>query len=270
MVFKLISPAAALCDHVQHIIVAEVFTCDSGTKTFKPFPPAPEQAIYFYPRDKVFQKNIHTPEGYQPFSIIVGPQVSRVDLLPGKNHLMIGVVFKPGGLCRMLGLPMSEVFDHYVDSSLVWPAGIRKLEEQMNDTNDYALMIRYVEEFLITVLKKQKILAHPIDEVFKCMTTAPNRYSIDQLASQACLSTRQFDRKFYERIGMGPKLFGRVIRFNNAVRMRELLPAKDWLSIALHSGYYDFQHMLRDFRQFTGSSPTRLTEEDLQFYAYKK
>ena len=270
MFFQFYKPGFALCEFVQHIMVGHVCSDSTVSQTAKAFPPAPEQCLYFYPRDKVFQNNIYSAGAYQPFSIIVGPQLSKVDLLTGMNHLMIGVVFRPGRLHRIIGSHMTELLDHYVDSSLVWPTEIRMLEERMNETNDYNVMVQMVERFLLKCIGTRVTRAHIIDEVFDYMIKPVKPYTIDRLASRACLSPRQFERKFNERMGLSPKVFQKIIRFNSAVRMKEALPAKDWLSIALHAGYYDFQHMLRDFREFTNTTPSILGSQDLEMYAYEK
>jgi transcriptional regulator GlxA family with amidase domain len=83
-------------------------------------------------------------------------------------------------------------------------------------------------------------------------------HSIDSLAAAACLSARQFERSFVERVGMGPKLYSRIVRFDRAFRLKEREPAADWLSVALACGYYDYRHLVRDFRDFAGVTPPAL------------
>ena len=78
---------------------------------------------------------------------------------------------------------------------------------------------------------------------------------LDWLANQACLSPKQFYNSFMQRTGIGPKLFSRITRFDRTMKLKSTQPHKDWLSIALESGYYDYQHMARDFREFTKVTP---------------
>lgn len=272
MLFRFCKPCIELRDYVETILVFHQQKDASEPDPFKPFPPAPEQCLYFYPREKIFHNNFQSQAHFQPFSIIVGPQVSRIDLKMGCNNLMICAIFRPGSLHRLLGIPMKHLFDHYIDSSLIWPGEIRTLEEQMNETDDYNVMVRCVEIFLIKHFASIKKEVHPIDEVFKYMVSLRQNRSIEWLAGEACLSTRQFDRKFYDYIGMSPKVFERIVRFSSAFRMKDSQPEKDWLSIALHSGYYDLKHMLRDFKEFAGTTPKILREEDaltnLKVYTY--
>jgi transcriptional regulator GlxA family with amidase domain len=79
--------------------------------------------------------------------------------------------------------------------------------------------------------------------------------SLDWLASESCLSQRQFIRKFEERTGISAKTFQRIIRFDKAFRMKNSLPHLDWLSIALRCNYHDYQHLAKEFKEFTQLNP---------------
>jgi AraC-like DNA-binding protein len=54
---------------------------------------------------------------------------------------------------------------------------------------------------------------------------------------------------------MAPKQFLQMARFDRAFRMKNRFPQKDWLSVALHCGYYDYQHLVKDYKEFTGYTP---------------
>lgn len=125
-------------------------------------------------------------------------------------------------------------------------------------------MHQIVEAFLKRRLAQKGLERHPIDAAFQHMLNPARPVSLDYLADQACLSPRQFERKCRERLGWGPKTFGRIIRFSKAFRLKEQRPELDWLDVALQCGYYDFRHMLRDFNQFAGSTPTLLLREETQ------
>ncbi len=67
---------------------------------------------------------------------------------------------------------------------------------------------------------------------------------------------RQFERKFNEHMGVSPKLYARIIRFDYVFRLKNRHPEKDWLSIALECGYHDYQHLAKEYKEFTGCTPT--------------
>jgi transcriptional regulator GlxA family with amidase domain len=89
-------------------------------------------------------------------------------------------------------------------------------------------------------------------------------FSVNSFLKDACLSHRQFDRKFLERVGVSSKQYMQIIRFDKAFRMKNRYPEKDWLTIALHCGYYDYQHPVRDYKDFTGCTPNQFLEVENQ------
>jgi transcriptional regulator GlxA family with amidase domain len=90
----------------------------------------------------------------------------------------------------------------------------------------------------------------------------PLQPSVDWLARQACLSPRQFNRKFTERMGVGAKLYGRLVRFHRACVFKAANPAIAWPNVALQFGYTDYQHLVRDFRQFANAAPNAWLREE--------
>ncbi|MVM41038.1 helix-turn-helix domain-containing protein [Spirosoma sp. HMF3257] len=263
MFIRFYPPTPALRGFVQRYMVHHVQTDKSAPLLKFPFPPAAEQVLFFYPRDSLGRIHHRTGQvNQQPDSIIVGPQVSRVDITMGHNHLIVGVFFEPGALHRLLGIPMNELFDESLDSFLVWANDIRLVDEQLRETDNYDQMQHIVEAFLLRRLRQKQVEKHPIDTVFQYMLNPTRPVSLDYLANQACLSPRQFERKCHERLGFGPKTFSRVVRFSKAFRLKERQPELDWLDVALTCGYYDFRHMLRDFKEFAGSTPTLLLQQE--------
>jgi transcriptional regulator GlxA family with amidase domain len=84
--------------------------------------------------------------------------------------------------------------------------------------------------------------------------------SVDQLASEAGISSRQLERRFLREVGVGPKLLSRILRFQQVFRAVERFDAA-WASIALECGYYDQAHLIRDFHQFAHQTPSVLFAE---------
>jgi len=259
MVLRFYPPTLALSDLVQAYLISHVQTDRHTPLLASPFPPEAEQTLFFYPRDPMYCFHHRSNQTQrQPSCLIVGPQLSRVDITMGHDHLVIAVFFKPGGLHRLLGMPMNELADDSLDASLLWSSDIRRVDEQLRQLNDYDQMQQIVETFLLEQFRRRKIGKHPVDTALKHLLILDKPVSLDYLADQACLSPRQFERQCYERLGMGPKMFSRVARFSKAFRLKEKRPDLDWLEVALRCGYYDFQHMLRDFKAFAGSTPTLL------------
>jgi methylphosphotriester-DNA--protein-cysteine methyltransferase len=78
---------------------------------------------------------------------------------------------------------------------------------------------------------------------------------IGALAADAGLSLRQFERSFVKQVGVQPKLFARIARFE-AVLDRKARSVRSWADVAQDFGYFDQMHMIHDFEEFTGQTPT--------------
>jgi AraC-like DNA-binding protein len=192
-----------------------------------------------------------------PNSILVGPQLSRVDLTMGYDMLVILVGFQPGGMHRLLRIPMNELLDIPIDSSLLLGREIAEVTEQLNAAPEVDKMVEVVEQYLLKKVKGLKSIL-PVEEVLIQMLRKKNLVSVDQLAKQACVSVRQLERQLQERTGMPPKLFLRLIRFSRAWVMREKSKDISWLEIAHACEYADQMHMIRDFKDFVGVTPKTL------------
>jgi AraC-like DNA-binding protein len=228
-----------------------------------PFPPQPEHSLYFYPYDKAFCHNYTNQSTDElPHSIIVGPKLSRVDLSMGHNMLIIYVGFRPGGLHRLLGIPMYELMDQSFESSLILGKEIEQITEQLYEACDFDTMMSIVQNYLLRKVRYLK-KSLPVDQALLYIQQKRSLPNIDELARQACISVRQLERQCNERIGMPPKVFARLVRFSKAWHMRENNPHLSWLQIAHACDFADQMHMIRDFKDFAGVTPT-LLQTDLE------
>jgi transcriptional regulator GlxA family with amidase domain len=125
-------------------------------------------------------------------------------------------------------------------------------------------MIQVVEKFLGKLIQKAKGREHPIDITSRMMFGQSEQYCLDSFVKDSCLCHRQFDRMFKERVGIPPKQFLQIIRFDRAFRMKNRYPDMDWLTIAIGCGYHDYQHLVKAYKEFTGYSPKQFFEIDNQ------
>lgn len=117
-------------------------------------------------------------------------------------------------------------------------------------------MISVVEAFLMQQFYRLKIKLHPVSAIANELIDSRNLRSIEWYASQANLCYRQFDRAFKLYTGIVPKDFRMLVKLDHAYLLKNRNPGKDWLAIALDSGFYDYQHLTKNYKKFTGYSPT--------------
>lgn len=226
-----------------------------------PFPPTPFQFIVFYLDDQVItQKEGEADKKTRARCMIVGPQATRMNLFVRQSHKAFVIVFQPGGLYRLLGIPMSELYDDGIEGREVFGSEIEELTEQLQTVTSFPEMVGIAERFLLKHLSIVKDIL-PFDEAVQILSRNTGRITIEQIASISCLSLRQFERKCHERIGYSPKFFTRLVRFSNAYQLRESQPHLSWTAIAHEAGYFDQMHFIRDFKQFAGITPSGMAEQ---------
>jgi AraC-like DNA-binding protein len=263
MTFTYLAPSPLLRDFVRDYLVAHFFFDNGESVPSKPYAPKPEQGITFFVRGGARMVDPPTGEVREaPPVTIFGQQVSRCNVHLTPDFLMFRVHFQPGALFRVLNAPLYELTTDYFDAELVLGREVREVSERLAGARGYAEMVTVVEHYLLRVVRRVERGAHPVDNVTSCLTACPARFSLDWMADQACLSPRQLNRRFTERMGVGPKLYSRLVRFYRAYQYKEANPAVDWLSVAVRFGYTDYQHMAKDFKQFAGATPNAWMHED--------
>lgn len=263
MIFSSIAPSPGLRVVIRDYLIAH-FRFDPGKPVpHKPYSPRPEQGITFFVRGRPSIVDPLTEEvRAAPPVAIFGQQMRRCNVCLAPEFLMLRVHFQPGTLFRVLKVPLYEFGEEYFDAELILGREVRDVSEQLAAATSYAEMIETVEAYLLRSVVRATESVLPLDRAAARLTADPLHSSLDWLARQACLSPRQFNRKFTERIGVGPKLYSRLIRYHRAYLFKAAHPAIAWPTVAIEFGYTDYQHMVRDFREFTNATPTTWLRED--------
>jgi AraC-like DNA-binding protein len=197
-----------------------------------------------------------------PKCTINGQHTMSTERFVQGNAWILQIVLQPSALYLLTGIPAFELTNSFIDAEDVWGKEIRNVHEQMCNTNGVEEVIRISEGFLEKLISRAKYSLQGIDKVRAVILNQNRSLSMDRLAADSCLSNRQFQRRFTERTGIGPKLFDKVVRFEKAFFMKNANPHLDWLSIALACGYYDYQHLVKDYKYFTNMTPTGFYELD--------
>lgn len=261
MLLKDFIPSPAVAEFVQLFrIVHFVFDADAALP-FKAYPPRPEHCLAFYPFDTERVEYVGTNKVIESVPVVLyGQQLSVTNRFVGRNFLVFQIIFQPGALYRLTGIPAHEFNDHYLDAESVFSTSLRFVNEQLFHAAEYKAMLLVAENFVQDLAKKTKKEKHAIDTVSRLLLLNNGNMSIDDLAKQSFLSSKQFERKFKERTGVNPKLLARIARFDKAFRLKNSHPHYDWLRIAVECNYHDYQHLVRDYKAFTQLTPTAFHE----------
>lgn len=169
---------------------------------------------------------------------------------------IVGVHFRPGGARAVLGLPPGELADTHLDLETLWGGRARRLRERLCTARAPVERFCILEEALLASLRaapeRQRAMHFALERLER------GGSGVGDVAAELALSRRRFIELFTADVGITPKLFGRVRRFQRALAMAEVPPVPAWSQVALECGYFDQSHMIRDFVDFSGFPPAAL------------
>jgi AraC-like DNA-binding protein len=243
------------CPALQNFVSSYTVAYSTGNQTLVRRQPAfPQQYLIFYPNAP--QHYSSDGNSFQQLSkALLIAFTKPVYLTISPLQLSIIVFLHPGALHRLSHLPLHEILNLPLDGTDGFGSEMKRVNEQLSEAKTQEQMIRLIEVFLLKKVQKVREML-PVDHTFRLLLTAPNQYSIDQVARISCVSLRQLERQFLERIGTSPTMFIRQARFTKALRLKRAHPGLNWTAIAYDCGYFDQMHLIRDFKLFTDATPT--------------
>jgi AraC-like DNA-binding protein len=263
-IFDYRQPHPALREYVRLFqIIGCTFPSSMTELPVKAYWPRAENCLSFFPKDpELIEYGFDGKIQKSPMARLYGQHSLATSRYAGRDLLVFQVQFQPGALVRITGLSLNELSNTFVDAEAVFSKEIRAVCERMSYTKHYTEMIPIVEDFMFCLIRRKTSSRYKnnllsIDRANQYILDRNGNVSLDWLANQSCLSIRQFHRQFTERHGVSPKLYARIARFENAIKHKHLYQNKDWLTIALELGYYDYQHLVRDFKEFTTLTPNQ-------------
>ena len=201
------------------------------------------------------QHNNNTPS-LQPRNFLVGQMTGPIFISPTGAVQLLGIRFHPGGTLPFLRVPLHEITDRVVELGGLSCELERELLSAASDAKSLPKKAEAVERVLtqrLTILRQDNRLIHLAARIVASAGMMP----VDQLAHEAGISSRQLERRFLREVGIGPKLLGRIIRFQQVFRAVDQRSSA-WAAVALECGYYDQAHLIRDFNQFAQQTPAAL------------
>lgn len=191
----------------------------------------------------------------QPRSFVVGELTRFILLQPTGPVDTMGVRFRPGGAYRFLPFPVGLLTDSFVSTGNIWGRDGEYLEEAVLNARSHQHRQDAVETFLLSRLidsEPRRRFDAAVGEVLR----SRGQMRVNQIAAAIGCSPRQLEREFRAAAGLSPKALARVIRFQNLLRLAGEDALRQWAGVALDCGYADQPHMVREFRELTGQSPT--------------
>jgi AraC-like DNA-binding protein len=175
---------------------------------------------------------------------------------PLQHASIIGVHFRPGRAVPVLGVPASELADMHVGLDLLWGRAATELRQRLCESGTPAKRFAVLEEVLLGRLRQRSSRHGAIPIALDAFEQVHATVKVCEVAQRVGLSQRRFIQLFSAEVGMTPKMYDRIRRFQ---RVRELMrntTEPNWAGLAVACGFFDQSHLIRDFAEFSGLSPT--------------
>lgn len=205
-------------------------------------------------------------EHEQTFTTLQTPQLAALHTRqnfykhqPG-NHIF-GVKFLPGGLYPFLNQHFTELTDVSLDLDLVFGKSVRFLAEELYHLPDFESRVACIESFLMQRLEEQRMQKFWfVQTAIRTLSVTNMGADIAPLLAQLNTNYKTLSRTFYEVIGIAPKQFTQLQRFERALQLLYSASGRTYTEIGYQAGYYDQAHFIRAFKKFAMQTPSEYLE----------
>lgn len=254
---QLYMPHIALQPYVQGIVYTSMDEKQNTDLQRIDFFPVGSSFIAFILREPDYFNSSQKSKDFVRFNFM--GQIEKHEYVETSPLSLVYVLFRPHGAYRLLGIPqdlltndcssLTTLLGHRMDEVLA------KLEDQ---SHDRLAVNKILQDWLLTQLNlrtdKQSDRASFIcQKIIQYSGTLP----IKELNRLCCMSKRSMEQHFKEQVGLSPKMFSRIVRFNQAYKQIQNCQQMDWIGIVERYDYFDQSHFIHEFKRFFGYPPSQ-------------
>lgn len=255
MVFCSYNPGPPLSDFIENFWLYEGYVSPHLRERI--FPSGTFEVVFNLRDDELRIYKAARPDYGARFSgaIVSGPYEGFFITDTAEEASVMGVHFKPGGAFPFLNLAADELADAHIDLRDAWGTAADEIHRRLCIERSPDRRFRLLRNALLSHLLRP-LEHHPaVSLALNGFRHDTSRAAVRKWAQEAGLSDRRFIDVFRFEVGIKPKLFTRIQRFQRVLRLVHRLAAPDWGQLALQHGYFDQSHLIRDFLAFSGLSP---------------
>jgi hypothetical protein len=210
----------------------------------------------------------------QPREMVLGQISDSFYIEPTGYVNSFAVRFYPYGFASFVPTSIKKLANKETPIELLFGKETSKhLGQKIMRATDTEKRIEIIEGFLLDKLNDKATIDNIVKTTIDAMFSTRGSTPINAILKDDLSKRRQLERKFIRQIGISPKQLGKVIRLQTALKMLLNKQSASFTEIAYESEYYDQAHFIKDFKEFTGTTPKEFLKDDkmvLSSLFYKK
>ncbi|MBN8786261.1 MAG: helix-turn-helix domain-containing protein [Terrimonas sp.] len=191
-----------------------------------------------------------------PGSFIAGQSLYSYSLRLSGIVEMAGIVFKPAGLASLFNIPVYEFTEERIDLRQKFDAAtVTRMEQKIKTIAAADNKAKLLEQFVLELCNSNIPVADSIDNAANLIVERNGMLHVNDILREVYMSRRNFERKFFKKVGLSPKYYARIRRISYLMNIISGKKNVDWVQLFNDCAYYDQSHFIKDFLEFTGRTP---------------
>jgi len=191
----------------------------------------------------------------QPRCFVIGQLTRPLEIEPTGETGIFSIRFHPEGFLPFTSIPIKAMENTAVSLEKLFGNDGQEIEQQIINANSTSERIELIEIFLLNRLTDIENIDRIVKSTVETIITANGQLSVDELSTLTQVNRRQLLRKFSSAIGLSPKQLSRTFRLQSALKMLLNDQFSNLAHLAYENEYYDQAHFIKEFKEFTGSTP---------------
>jgi AraC-like DNA-binding protein len=228
-------------------------------------PPSGFCSVVFNCGDPYYLQNKKYERLKVPKQFIAGQSIYSYKLFFSGYISIAGIVYKPAALATLYELPVYEYTEERIELGKIFREDVvGMIASEIKKKEDPQEKVRILEDFVLSEFNRRKPLPDFIDEAANQIVEKNGMLHINHLLENIYMSRRNFERRFFRKVGLSPKYYARLRRMSYVMNQVAGKKRVDWSKLFLECEFYDQSHFIKDFIEFTGRTPQQYLEENVE------
>jgi AraC-like DNA-binding protein len=228
-------------------------------------PPSGFCSIVFNNGDEYFLENKKYERLQVPKQFLAGQAIHSYKLFLQGNISLVGIVLKPTAISSLFQLPVYEYTEERISLDRIFKnIFLAPLVEKIQQSAEVIEKVKLLEEFVLRHYNENKPVPDYIDYAANVIIEKNGMIQIADLLQNVFMSRRNFERKFFKKVGLSPKYYARIRKMAYLTNLIAGKKKVDWVTLFSQCEFYDQSHFIKDFIEFTGRSPQQYLEENAE------